>query len=530
MTRNGPGARTDVLVAAWALGRLPGVLLVLYLVRRQVLEVVEQRYGLEDITHAAIDLLSTPLTRAIHFVMLSALLVLIVWATRRMKPARGYVVALAATMLLIWTSVRWFATQQPLGSVAVLIVVTNLAPDAIFRGVTRLQGPWRIFMTFGVGVAEILLSRRYLEWVARTTGWAPFARVAEHPTASVVPGLLFASLVATAGIDGRALVPSEQALRSTPGMRIVDQGDFNWLERDSTGRYLLVTGHGLNRLRRYDLSDLSASPLESEVPTGASQAFAYDSEKNEVYVYDAQAEALLYLDATTLTLRRSVSVPGIAEGDSWLAVDRLSDSIAIASEQDSPGGVPYVVLNRTTGAIVDRQYFDSGNLLLHPTKPYVYLSSFRRSNDLKLYDLSTRKLLTRSLADGRSHRMAYWAKANQVLLASSVEARVQRFDADTLVLLGYFGAPFGVRAVAVDEERNLMLCASSTGGQVTVVALDTGQTHATYYLGPWLRSIALDVANGIAYVSSNGALYMLPYARSTGASAMATGRRPVPPQ
>jgi hypothetical protein len=106
-----------------------------------------------------------------------------------------------------------------------------------------------------------------------------------------------------------------------------------------------------------------------------------------------------------------------------------------------------------------------------------------------------------------------------VLVTSPIESRVLRFDADTLAPKGYFAALFGVRAIALDEERQLLLCGNIATGHLIVLDLRTGARVSTRYLGPWLRTIELDVPNGTAYVSANGALYVLRYSTALARSA-----------
>jgi hypothetical protein len=101
-----------------------------------------------------------------------------------------------------------------------------------------------------------------------------------------------------------------------------------------------------------------------------------------------------------------------------------------------------------------------------------------------------------------------------------------RFDADNLSPKGYFSAPFGARAIALDERRQLLLCGNIATGYVVTMDLRSGAQVKRYYLGPWLRTITLRVDSGTAYISSNGALYRLKYAPPLGqSSASAFGAR-----
>jgi DNA-binding beta-propeller fold protein YncE len=300
-------------------------------------------------------------------------------------------------------------------------------------------------------------------------------------------------------------------IRMSPEVSIIASDDFNWIELDPTGRYLYAAGHGLHHLERYDLADLSASPLLSEAPSDGAQGFAYDAAAGEIYVYNGQSKQLLYFDAATLALKRSLPLPEVSPGDPWIAVDRRSDTITVVSEADIRTGTPFIVLNRTTGTILDQRNFDAGNFLMHPDKPIVYLSFFRYRTSLIAYNLEQQKVLGEVSTDSRVDRMAYWRPANELLLASPVEAQVIRFDADTLEPKGKIEVIFGVRVLAVDPLRNILLCGSLATGTVAVFDLETGQKRASFYLGPWLRTINLDLDGGVAYVSANGALYRLNY-------------------
>ena len=113
--------------------------------------------------------------------------------------------------------------------------------------------------------------------------------------------------------------------------------------------------------------------------------------------------------------------------------------------------------------------------------------------------------------DSPADRMAYWKGGNELLLASPLKSRVIRFDADTLESRGIINSIFGVRTLAIDPIRNLLFCGSLTSGTVPIYDLATGQRRISFYLGPWLRTIAIHPSSGTAYVSSNGALYKLSY-------------------
>ena len=60
--------------------------------------------------------------------------------------------------------------------------------------------------------------------------------------------------------------------------------------------------------------------------------------------------------------------------------------------------------------------------------------------------------------------------------------------------------------------RNLLLAGSLASNMLDVIDLETRARVAKYYVGPWLRTIALDSAAGVAYVSSIEGLFTINYA------------------
>jgi hypothetical protein len=129
-----------------------------------------------------------------------------------------------------------------------------------------------------------------------------------------------------------------------------------------------------------------------------------------------------------------------------------------------------------------------------------------------LYDLQKRSVTHSTLGDKRAERMIFSPRRNELLVTSPMESRIMRFDADQLSLKGYIRTAFGVRGIAIDEVRDLLLYGNIASGDLVVIDPNTGARLRSYYLGPWLRTIQLNVERGIAYVSSRGALYRVDYA------------------
>jgi hypothetical protein len=496
------------------------IVALVYLFRASILDVIERQFDILTITQFVIDLLSVPVTRIIVGTGFFVVLLAVAAGTRRFRPGLAYVTMLLVACCALAALVLTTATSPRRGLTVALILAFNLAPAGLFERVRGRPRTWNMLMLAGIGVAELLFAREYWHWIrgARRSSDSTGLR-------SRIAPVLLASLAAAVLIRDERLVAVEQEIRLSPDVKVIERGlSMNWIELDPSGTYLYVTGHDVPSLRRYDLRNPAAPPLVSDVPTGGAQGFAYDPLANELFAVNTYTRQLLYLDATTLKLQRTADLAQLSPGDPWIAVDGRTDTVTVVSEADVRIGDPLIVVERSTGRTVARADLDAGNLLKHPSRPWLYLTFFRRRSEVVLYDLEARSVTRRAPADPRAERMAFWETKNELLVTSPIESRVLRFDADTLTPKGSFAALFGVRAIALDEARQLLLCGNIATGHLIVLDLRTGARVSTRYLGPWLRTIELDVPNGTAYVSANGALYVLRYSTALLRSAPTEGR------
>ena len=478
--------------------RLPILTAGAYLLRDRLIAAVDHVVTLEKLPGEwVIGLLSTPFTRMGWVILLAGSLILVLHFSRHSGPVKAYAATLAFAAMVIPISFHLTGTRLTLAVPALLLLAANLLPPELYQLGHR-------FMMWGAGVAEVLFSRQFVDWVS-----APIRP--RRGLAQAIPGALVASIAAACLMPGPPLTPIEQYLRNPSAVRMFAPGDFNWIETSPDGRFLYAAGHGLPQLRRYDLGNLSAPPLESDASTGGAQAFAYDRTGNELFVVNESTQSLLYLDSDTLRLKRSVSLPRLAIGDVMIAFDRSADTIAIASEADQRGGVSFLLVDRASGAIRDQRSDAICNLLAHPEQPVLYFNYCGRAGGLRTYDMRSGQPIRAGKTDPRIDRMAFWARPNELLLTSLLNSRVTRFDADTLQAKGHIPSAFGIRVLAIDDRRDLLVGGSLFTGKLIFVNLRANRLVDSFFVGPWIRTIRLDQDRGIAYVSSNGGLYRVNY-------------------
>jgi len=305
------------------------------------------------LTTFIISVAGTPLARAILFGAFACTLATMYVGLRLLSQRWCYwstLATFAAMATLIFHSTE---TSPLLAIPGIVLLATNLMPDDLFDRLFRRPRLRTTFVAVAVGIAELFLFRHYAAWIVRLWTGRPFAF--SNGLAIALPAILIPSALMSVLIESHYLARVEQALRMPSSARIVDRGDFNWVELDATKKHLFVADRRLGSILRYDVADFSRDPLSS-VHTAWAQSFAYDPTAARLYVYNHESRQLLVLDSNTLELKRSIPITDLSIGDTWIAPDRKTNTITIASEADTKDGVPFFVLDLSTGAQLDHTY------------------------------------------------------------------------------------------------------------------------------------------------------------------------------
>ena len=497
------------LQVLWALGRVPLLLLVVFLLRRPLLDMIERTFDIIGITEFAIDCAGTPLTRLILAVCASIGYFVVATICRHIFPKWAYLVSVITASLLTaafsWLAGgAWFVV-----ALVTLLLLTNWISLSTMKRIGFGTRCFNYLVKIPPGLAEAFFSSRYLKWIGSIIRREKAVSYMDEPF--LFPGAFVAALALAAFIPGAKLVRLEQALRSGPDVRIVATGDYNDLVFDPSENRLLTTGHGVVRVLGFDVADFDAPPIEADVDTGFAQGFDLDPKNSEIYVYTFEQQEILVLDSHTLELKRKFPVPNLSPGDPWVKYCPYSNTLTVVSEADVQTGDPFFVFDASSGAVLDKRDLEAGNLLLHPDKPILYANFFRRVCGVVAYDLETRSVIGEAPTDARTDRMEFDPMHQELLIASPAEARIERFDPLTLESKGMIKSIFGGRSIEVDEANDVMLVPSLISGRVAMIGLSDHKVKQVWYLGPWLRAIKIAPGTGIAYVSSQKAMYELHY-------------------
>jgi DNA-binding beta-propeller fold protein YncE len=457
-------------------------------VTASVLERLVNTFDVVSLTMWAISLLSTIPERLLLFAICSAAIGLSVLAAKhRSQPAlRVFLPVLTAfaVFVALYITFRFDAYPFPVDG----YLFPGNHPIAVAFALALLVSIersrfWRRPFASGVGKRRLL------------GGWMV--------TVIVIPA------VAVTLLNGWSLRHLARRLHADEAVTRFADGDFNGLAIDTERGVLFASGHGSDSLLVYDLAALNKPPRRSPVAIGAAQAFAYNKRDDEVYVFNVKTQELLYLDGTTLRLKKVVQGLNVAPGDTWVDWEWSTDSILISSESEEDG-VPTVIVARATGDVVDRIDLALANVLLHPRRPLYYMGFHER---ILAFDITRRQVVATfdPHANWFMERMAMAPGGQELLVAATAGSAILRFDPDTLELKGRIRTVLGVRTLAVDATRNLLLTASLVSNMFDVIDLRTQESVARHYLGPWLRTIVIDARHGVAYVSSIDGLFRVEY-------------------
>ncbi len=500
-------SRFEFLLGLWVIWRLPLLLALLYFFAP------DELIWLATIT--AIHLVGTMPERVAFFGVIGLVLGGSFVLARRLPDQRWrFLLPLVVAFLLFWGLFQLVPGLSPLVAALLLtgvLAINTLSTSRLVNFMSNRPGRWIANLVFAlaVGLSELLLLKPLLLWLFRLRQTSKVFKTFEvFGSYILVPGL------AVLLLDPYSLSDLHRMVFPDPSVQLLARENYSWTELDAQRHVLYASGYGTNYLHAYDLAQPDQPPRVSPVENGYAQGFAYNPAAQEIYLYNVLTHQLLTLDSASLELKKSAAAMPLSPGDVWVAWDPFSDSLVIASEADEQVGVPTIIVDRQTDQLRAELNLDPGNIALHPTKPWLYMSFLRRVNELVIYDLEQQRITKRAPVPERLDRLIFApGEAGLELLASApLDSTVLRFEAETLERKGRLATLFGGRAIAVDSSRNWLLCGSLVTHQLEVIDLSTEQRVGDYYLGPWLRTVVLDNQAGLAYVSSHGGLFAVHYA------------------
>lgn len=508
------------LLTAWVFFRLPLLGIIVYLFRFPFAGILESTIGLEKIADLIVYSASTFPVRIILFMGSAVVFGLLIYLTGRLSISTTGKYLLNVAMAFIFISVCYkFLLLIPDHIVLRTFLVTailaiNVFPFEMLKGMKATTDRFHAFFLYGVGLAEILIPQAYILWLEDRLYGGKISMLRNH---SWVSGALTASMFWVFLLiphDNQRILTLGEKLNYDPAVEKFAEGDFNWIEINSERRELYAVGPGLNFIMIFNMDQLNVPPRKAKTAIDRTQSFAFNPEKQEVYIYNYITREVLYLATPDLTLVRTVPIPDLANGDVWVKWNRSTDTISVSSEADINNGIPFYLLDRQSGevlATMPMPVIPTAFIVFHPEKPIMYFNSFKDTY-LIAWDMKKHQIIKQTQTSPRTDRMAFSPGTSEIMVASPLDGAILRYDAEKLELIGKIKTSLGDRTIAVDQGRNLLIVGNFFNNKIKVIDLDTEETIKTYHLGPWIRTIALDTNNGVAYVSTVRNLFKVTYA------------------
>jgi DNA-binding beta-propeller fold protein YncE len=421
-----------------------------------------------------------------------------------------YVIAWVFFQFIVLVSNPWLRSF----AVTIVVAVNNLSGVWLAERVKNNKGV-NLFFAIIPGIPEIFLPQSYFIWLREQLGKAISST--PNPDRSWAAGILCASLLAlfiwTPFNNQRILTAGELLHADSTVVKFAD-GDYNWIELNPATDELYAVGYYSNFIMIFNTNEIKAPPRKSKTSIDGAQSFGFNPDLQQVYIYNHMARELVYLDAPDLTLARTLPIPDLSNGDVWVKWNQLTDTIVLSSEADLNIGTPFYLLDRENGstqATMPLPIIPTAYIVFHPEKPILYFNSFKDTY-LAAWDMEKHQITQQTETSPRTDRMTLSPDASELLVASPMEGTVLRYDLETLDFKGKINTSFGDRTMAVDPDRNLLFMGNFINNRLTIIDYKTLRVIRSFYLGPWIRTIALDTENGVAYVSTVRHLFKVTYA------------------
>lgn len=502
----------NIWIISWAVIRLPLLGLLAYLFRYQLLSVFERTIGFTGRMDFFVFTVSTFYARFLVYILSAIALTIGYLLIQKIKISltARYILWLASIFCGVLFSF-YFIFQSPTSLIRTGVVVVLLAINTIpFEWFSKNSSRINPLFLVGIGISEAVFPQAYSFGLLNL-----FPKLDQIKKWSWISGVLIIPLLWVflfIPYDNQRVFTLAEKVHADPAVEKFSTGIYNWIELNPEENLLYAVGRGTNFLLAFDLDHLDQAPKRSRQDIGKTQSFGFNPEQQEIYVYKADTRELLYMDATSLKVLRSVPIPDLAPGDVWIRWQPMNDSIILSSEADAEIGTPLYMLDRESGEILAELPYPiyPTELTFHPNQLLMYFTSFKATY-LAVWDMQKYQIKKQTEVPSRTDRILFSENTNEVLVTVPLSGEILGYDADTLENTKRIKSSFGDRTLSIDYQRNLLFTGNFMNGRLTVIDLSTQKKIASYYLGPWIRTIALDTEKGTAYVSTVRGLFSIHY-------------------
>ncbi len=460
------------------------------------------------------------------------------WLAGRWRPRSWWLGLLTASgsagvllAFLLWLQLRpigflalqqtWLSRLDTAGLLALITAVfwINALPDAVWERIFEHRGGrWGLGLPLvaAVGLADLLALRPLWLLCGRALGPPSLTRLASGLGAVVVMlGVLPTITAKAAFITHRIpMAPEVQEVFARPRSEVMPGQFYSIVHDPPTDRIIVTDKH--NALWVFDRADPEVAPQVRHQPAAELENIDIDVQRRLAYHFDRGRNVMLELDLDSLRVQREAPLSHVFDGEQRIWSEYKKCANARITHDDSQlymacAGSLLVVLDRQTLEPVGKLPIGRNRsaMILRPEVERLYLSYWRQPALLRTVDTRSLEVAQEVPAPRSTGWMSYAPGSNALYVAVPAAGRIHEYDADSLELRGWLPAPFGVRALALDEERGRIYAGSLVLGQVGVVDLERREIVARYSVAKWLRSLLLEPSGDALWVTSYDGLFRL---------------------
>lgn len=275
---------------------------------------------------------------------------------------------------------------------------------------------------------------------------------------------------------------------------------------DYAGSQIFVTtGHsGVVYVLSMDLDSL---PKTFNVPTSELQDMTLDVNSREFYHVDRSTRNIIVINADTFESKIVGKISNPSTGSTTPALFKSLNRLFVGWENYDLVAVN--LNNFQTEAVFPMDYMvdflaDEGNGVL-------YISA-NDSRTVYALDAKTLEMVHSAHGPSTNMRMVMSAKRQELYIPDPKRSEILVYSTPELKPLRKIPTQFGVRAMAVDDEHDLLLAASLVTGYIDVIDLNTNKTIQHHYAGKYCRVMALDNVRRHAFITiTKRGLFLLKY-------------------
>jgi len=308
--------------------------------------------------------------------------------------------------------------------------------------------------------------------------------------------ILFAAFLSLRPVP---LSPQATALLSTR--------DLYDVEVDAPGNQVLVTTKQNGTGYAFRLDNPTTPPRKFQAATIELEDIAMDTQQREFYYVDRATGKIVASDADTFRILRIGQISRELSGSTMPVLLRRLNLLFVVWENGS-----VCLIDRNTLRVNHILPSDPGLTPLEDEENEVFYIVHNFEALVQTFDPKLLRVVARAQGPSIGEKMVLSGQRHELYVPCPRESQIRVYSTPDLRPLYEIPTQFGVRAIAVDEQHELLLAASVITGYVDVIDLNTKQTIQHHYVGKYGRVMDLDTARRHAYITiTKQGLYLLEY-------------------